>query len=176
MHTTTANQTVAATRESEPNPWRTAGSRASHPSARDDAEPLIVSIARGLAEVALPWELATGHTPSDRTFELLLTTERYDAWLIHWPAGTGLEAHDHGGSGGAFAVVHGSLDEDVHDAGATRTRRWGVGEVACFDADHVHPVINRGDVGTTSVHVYSPPLSTMRFYRDGEVSRTAGTR
>jgi hypothetical protein len=88
--------------------------------------------------------------------------------LIHWPAGTGLEAHDHGGSTGAFAVVSGALDEDTSHGDVTTTRRLGEGDVVWFDADHVHGVVNRGGVGATSVHVYSPPLRTMGFYRAEE--------
>ena len=63
--------------------------------------------------VALPWELATGEQPAERQFQLLIATDVYDAWLVHWPVGTGLDLHDHGGSAGAFAVVAGDLDEDV---------------------------------------------------------------
>ncbi len=65
----------------------------------------------------MPWELTGETSPTERTYELLLATESYDAWLIHWPVGTGLEAHDHGGSTGAFAVVSGVLDEDVERDG-----------------------------------------------------------
>jgi len=35
-----------------------------------------------------------------------------------------------------------------------------------FGGDHVHAVVNRGEAGATSVHVYSPPLSSMSFYRE----------
>ena len=85
-------------------------------------------IAAGLAAVSIPWEMATGTTPTERCYELLLSTDQYDAWLIHWPTGTGLEAHDHGGSVGAFAVVSGVLDEDVRHDGVTTTRRFEAGE------------------------------------------------
>ncbi len=125
----------------------------------------------------MPWELSGETISTERSYELLLATDVYDVWLIHWPAGTGLDAHDHGGSTGAFAVVSGVLDEDVDRDGTTFTRRLGAGETVSFDGDHVHAVVNRGAVGATSVHVYSPPLSSMSFYRgstDGsrEVDRT----
>lgn len=149
------------------DPWRLATSRAVHPSACDPGEPLVAAIAAGLASVSVPWEMATGTQPTERCYELLLATDRYDAWLIHWPPGTGLEAHDHGGSEGAFTVVSGALEEDVHRDGVTVTRRVGVGETRRFDDRHVHAVHNRGDVGATSVHVYSPPLSAMSFYATG---------
>ena len=147
------------------DPWRVASSRAIHPSSHNGDEPLVAVIAAGLAAVSIPWEIATGTTPTERRYELLLATEQYDAWLIHWPAGTGLEAHDHGGSIGAFAVVDGTLDEDVVADGVTSTRRFAAGDTATFDGDHVHAVVNRSGAGATSVHVYSPPLQTMGFYR-----------
>lgn len=147
------------------DPWRAASSRASHPSAGVDGEPLVLAIARGLAAVTAPWEWSTGDAPTERSYELLLSTDQYDAWLIHWPPGTGIDAHDHGGSVGAFGIVAGELAEDVSADGATTTRVLGEGDATCFGADHVHAVFNRGALGATSVHVYSPPLRSMSFYR-----------
>lgn len=145
--------------------WGRVSSRAIHPSSHAGDEPLVGVIAAGLAAVSMPFEL-TGETGStERRYELLLATETYDAWLIHWPVGTGLEAHDHGGSTGAFAVVSGILDEDVGRDGDMVTRRVHAGESVTFGGDHVHAVVNRGVSGATSVHVYSPPLSSMSFYR-----------
>jgi mannose-6-phosphate isomerase-like protein (cupin superfamily) len=147
------------------DPWRSASSRAVHPSAHDDRESLVVAVAEGLAAVAVPWELATRDSPKERRHELVLTTEVYDAWLIHWPPGTGVEAHDHGGSGGAFAVVSGTLDEDTVVNGRPITTRVEPGGSICFGGGHIHAVVNRGDASVTSVHVYSPPLRTMGYYR-----------
>jgi Cysteine dioxygenase type I len=145
--------------------WRLACSMASHPSSCDRGAPLAAAIAEGLAAVSLPWELFTGTRPSERCYQVLLATPHYDAWLIHWPAGTGLAPHDHGGSGGAFSLVDGVLDEDVVVDGVTTTRRLATGDTVVFGSDHVHAVRNRGDRGATSVHVYSPPLGSMGFYR-----------
>jgi hypothetical protein len=159
-------RTIASTSTDPlPDEWRIATSRAAHPSAREHDEPLVAAIAEGLAAVAVPWELATGRAPDQREYELILSTDVYDAWLIHWPVGIGLDAHDHGGSIGAFAVVSGVLDEDTIDGDLTVTRRVVAGSAVHFDGDHVHAVVNRGAVGATSVHVYSPPLRTMGFYR-----------
>ncbi|MET0910024.1 MAG: cysteine dioxygenase family protein [Ilumatobacteraceae bacterium] len=182
-NTPTTNTTITSTTSTDSSgaaaavdPWRVASSRAVHPSAHSGEEPLVAVIAAGLAAVSVPWELSTGTHPTERCYELLLATDQYDAWLIHWPAGTGLDAHDHGGSTGAFAVVGGLLDEDITVDGRTVTRRFGAGQTAAFDGDHVHAVINRADVGATSVHVYSPPLRTMSFYRDSPTGDRAVAR
>jgi predicted metal-dependent enzyme (double-stranded beta helix superfamily) len=127
----------------------------------------VAAIAAGLAAVSVPWELSTGTAPAERSYHLLLATDRYDAWLIYWPPGTGLDTHDHGGSEGAFSVVAGVLHEEVpasdpRSPGASR--QVEPGQTVHFDADHVHSVVNRGPAGATSVHVYSPPLRSMGFY------------
>ncbi|HEY5876768.1 MAG TPA: cysteine dioxygenase family protein, partial [Ilumatobacteraceae bacterium] len=141
------------------DPWKSAAARATHPALPSDhADGLLTAIATGLASVALPWELAAGEQHAERQFQLLIATDVYDAWLVHWPVGTGLDLHDHGGSAGAFAVVAGDLDEDVVRDGTTVTTRVGPGDSVVFGEGHVHAVVNRGDVGATSVHVYSPPL------------------
>jgi len=85
--------------------------------------------------------------------------------LIHWPAGTGLDAHDHGGSTGAFAVVAGELEEHTPVGDAWVSRRVVAGRCVSFDGAHVHAVVNPGPGAATSVHVYSPPLRSMAFYR-----------
>lgn len=156
--------------------WRLTSSMATHPSSSDGGEsPLVAAIAEGLAAVSLPWELGAGTAPTGREYELLLATRHYDAWLIHWPVGTGLDAHDHGGSEGAFSVVAGVIDEDVvRPDGTTITRRLGVGDTVAFGPDHVHAVVNRGSDGVTTVHVYSPPLVAMGFHGEASGSVTAG--
>ena len=115
--------TSTDTPTTDSDPWGRVSSRAVHPSSHSGDEPLVGVIAAGLAAVAMPWELTRAANSTERAYELLLATETYDAWLIHWPVGTGLEAHDHGGSTGAFAVVSGVLDEDVERDGETVTRR-----------------------------------------------------
>jgi hypothetical protein len=91
---------------------------------------------------------------------------------VHWPAGTGLDAHDHGGSTGAFAVVAGHLEEARITAdGTTSARRVGPGETSAFGAATIHAVANRSPRSATSVHVYSPPLGEMSFYAPGADGR-----
>ena len=159
------NHSTPATSPAAANAWRALSSRAVHPSRCAGAQPQVAAIADGLAAVAVPWELATGQSPDERQFELILSTESYDAWLIHWPAGSGLDAHDHGGSAGAFAVVSGVLEEHTVVDSVDVTRRVEAGQSVSFDGAHVHAVRNRADAAATSVHVYAPPLRSMGFYR-----------
>ena len=95
----------------------------------------------------------------------MLATEAYEAWVIAWPSGESLEMHDHGGSAGAFSIVSGQLDEATIESGATVVRTFAPGDTTAFGASRVHAVANRGDAVATSVHVYSPPLSSMMYYQ-----------
>ncbi len=152
--------------------WRRAAQRALHPSGHPSGHPsrgtvgddVLVAIAAGLAAVTMPWELGHGEVPTERRYQRVLSTPAYDAWVICWPSGGSLDLHDHGGSAGAFSVVRGELDEARVEGDVTVVRTFAPGEAARFDASGVHAVINRGSVVATSVHVYSPPLSSMVYY------------
>ena len=90
--------------------------------------------------------------------------EGRDAWAVRFALHEfrhERRLHDHGGSAGAFSVVSGELDEASLEAGATVVRTFSPGETSGFGPSRVHAVANRGDSVATSVHVYSPPLSSM---------------
>jgi mannose-6-phosphate isomerase-like protein (cupin superfamily) len=128
---------------------------------------LLADIAAGLARVVspelLPDEPATTGDP--RRWAKVLVTGRYEAWLIAWPPGSGLDLHDHGGSAGVFQVVRGTLDETTVDG---NTRGLGAGDVATFGPAHVHGVRNRRREEAMSIHVYSPPRRAVRFAGAGD--------
>ncbi|MGY1824326.1 cysteine dioxygenase [Geodermatophilus sp. SYSU D00079] len=84
-------------------------------------------------------------------------------WLLTWLPGQGTGLHDHGGSAGAFAVVRGTLDEEV--GALPDATRLSAGRVRPFGAHHVHRVTNTGTEPALSVHVYSPRLTVMNTYR-----------
>jgi hypothetical protein len=105
-------------------------------------------------------------TLRERTYERLALNDEVEIWLIHWPTGRGLELHDHGGSTGALWVVRGNLDEHaVGSDGRVARRRIAAGSGAAFGATYVHDVVNHGTGPATSVHAYSPPMTSMTFYR-----------
>ena len=123
---------------------------------------LLAEIASGLAMSERQW--SPDGTTGTRRYRRLLSTDHYDAWLISWPPGTGLDLHDHGGSAGAFTVVAGALHETVAVGTALSTHHLRAGETSRFGIDHVHAVSNDGDRPATTVHVYSPPLQSIDFY------------
>jgi Cysteine dioxygenase type I len=154
---------------SDSDSWKRAAQRALHPAARSIGADVLTAIAAGLAVVTVPWELAHDDVPTERRYQRVLSTPEYEAWVIYWPSGELLDLHDHGGSAGAFSVVSGELDEATVEAGTTVVRRFARGESSEFGSSRVHAVANRGAAIATSVHVYSPPLSSMIYYeRDGD--------
>lgn len=102
--------------------------------------------------------------PGGRRWHQLAETHHLQLWVIEWPPGAGTGFHDHGGSRGAFTVVRGSLSERQVVHGTLHERLLGEGEGRAFGANHLHDVVNRGDVAALSVHAYSPRLDQMTHY------------
>jgi hypothetical protein len=135
---------------------------------------ILADIASGLACSVIPdgQDGFEGIKPQGgdlRRFARLLHTPAYEAWLIAWEAAADLELHDHGGSQGAFHVVDGALVEahsDLVEPGPLQTLLIGAGEGRGVTPTRVHRVWNPGPARAVSVHVYSPPLSSMTFYDD----------
>lgn len=109
--------------------------------------------------------------PGGRWHVRLRVTDHYDVWLIGWGADSLVEMHDHGASAGALAVIHGTLVEHTpRTSGSVRRQQLARGDVHPFEAGHRHDVVNNGPGVAMSVHVYSPPLSSMTFYDDADVA------
>ncbi len=102
----------------------------------------------------------------ERWYECLDRTADYELWVIRWPQDTGLVLHDHGGSAGAFYVTEGVLEETSTAPPRRRLRNRSLltQEGKSFGPDYVHSVTNPRVAPATSVHAYSPPLSSMTFY------------
>jgi predicted metal-dependent enzyme (double-stranded beta helix superfamily) len=100
---------------------------------------------------------------------LIARTPEFDAWLIAWPRQSVAEMHDHGGSRGALHVIRGALVETIpwsDDEGRVALARREVlsGATLTFGAGHVHDVRNEAAEHALSLHVYSPPLTSMNYY------------
>ncbi len=126
----------------------------------------LATIADGLADA----DPASFLEPGDRRrWALIASNETYSAWVIAWPAGTGLGMHDHDGSTAAVRIVSGVLRERYRQHAGLAVRWLEAGDAHVLPADHVHEVVNVGDVEAISVHVYSPPLVDTSFRDDPEI-------
>jgi hypothetical protein len=113
----------------------------------------------------------------DRWHVRLLCEDDLDLWLISWTSEQGTQLHDHGGSAGAFTVVEGRLEEAIWQPGRGELHEHdrSHGDTVVFGEHYVHDVRNIQTETAVSVHAYSPPLSSMRFYDvdAGELTRLA---
>ena len=133
----------------------------------------LLRLAQGRATEALAWHDTLAEPLVDRSYELVEWNDEYEIWVIHWPAGGHIELHDHGGSSGAFWVVAGTLEEtSVTGRGSLQRHDLSAGGGGAFGPRYVHDVRNDTAAVATSVHAYSPPLSSMRFFDNSAGSLT----
>jgi hypothetical protein len=133
----------------------------------------LASVARELADSPEVWWPKVHRGDGRRWYEPLMEAPDFEAWLLGWPVGEGIDLHDHGSSSGALLVVEGILSETYVDAstwlrpgGRLRHRRLFEGDAVSFGPDHVHDVVNGGHHQALSIHVYSPRLRSMTFYEN----------
>jgi hypothetical protein len=105
-----------------------------------------------------------------RRWELLASSETFEAWVIGWPPGGTIELHDHGDSAGAVVVASGELvetlvTENVDGSLTTTGRRRAAGTSWTMGRRHIHDVVNDSSHPAVSVHVYAPRLTAMTHYR-----------
>lgn len=122
----------------------------------------LADMARSLADRPDEWLHRVRLSADGRWYERLRQDNDHEVWLISWLPGQSTGFHDHGESEGAFAVALGSLEERV----PAEARTVDAGGAWSFGRDYVHDVRNVSAAPAVSVHVYSPPLSTMRRYEE----------
>jgi predicted metal-dependent enzyme (double-stranded beta helix superfamily) len=128
---------------------------------------LLMVVSRIAADQSL-WRSVVRHDPARRWYGRLHTSPTLEVWLLGWARGQDTRLHDHGGSSGAFSVVEGTLGEEygyVESWTGVRRRTHTAGRMRSFGPGYVHNLGNDGTVQATSIHAYSPPLSTMTYYR-----------
>jgi predicted metal-dependent enzyme (double-stranded beta helix superfamily) len=126
---------------------------------------VLADIAGGLAVATELWRPVACHDPGERRPVRLLATASYEVWVIGWTIGQHVRPHDHGPSAGALLVVEGELVEVVPRAGGRAVERvLEVGLVQHLAVGTVHDVVNRAPAPATSLHVYSPPITSMTYY------------
>jgi quercetin dioxygenase-like cupin family protein len=124
----------------------------------------LARIARGLAASPL-WHDLAEPSPDARSAVRVLAAARYEVWVLGWWPGQSVELHDHGSSPAAFTVVEGALVEiTAGDGGELHRRVLPAGATRTVPAGTRHDVLNLATERATSIHVYSPALTSMTFY------------
>ena len=124
---------------------------------------LAVLVEEIAADTAL-WRPLVVHHPERRLKIRLLASDVYEVWLLGWSPSHRVELHDHGGSHAALQVVDGVLREIERTASGLVGRTLVSGARRRLPSGTVHEVLNVSPTVATSIHAYSPPLSTMAFY------------
>lgn len=128
----------------------------------------LLMVVSGIAAEQSLWRPVARHDPVRRWYARLHTSPTLEVWLLGWVCGQDTRLHDHGGSSGAFYVVEGTLAEEYGHAErwtGVQRRTHAVGQMRSFGPGYVHNLGNAATVQATSIHAYSPPLSTMTYYR-----------
>jgi rhodanese-related sulfurtransferase len=144
---------------------------------RRDAPKDLRALATEVAAAFERSEARVRHDPHRRWYEQVVATPRYDAWVIGWAPGQAIPAHDHGVSAGALAVTDGELVETRWPAASGRpvSRAITAGDRPhAVAADRRHALANLGHRSATSVHVYSPPLASVRWVEGPDDEPTGG--
>jgi predicted metal-dependent enzyme (double-stranded beta helix superfamily) len=138
-----------------------------HPP-RGLATPVLLDVAQAIVHRTGLWKPLVRYETDERWFIRVYATADVEAWLITWTEEQGISLHDHGGSSAVAVVLEGQLTEVYADLGEPtrplRRRPWTTGSVHALGPRHVHDVHNRRATPAASLHVYSPPLTTMNFY------------
>jgi quercetin dioxygenase-like cupin family protein len=116
-------------------------------------------IAAGLACIERRVPASPDSDPTTPRSIRLIATANYDVWLITWPPGSEIGHHDHAGSTSVIRIVRGSLIESV------RAGHWALHPGASVVTPRCtsHQLWNAGSTEATSLHVYSPPLTTFTY-------------
>ena len=114
------------------------------------------------------WASQVRYDQDERWYQRLEQGDNHEVWLLSWLPGQRTGFHDHWGSAGAFAVVHGELREYTtaggRGTGMPAGADFAAGRVRSFGPAHVHEVVNGSAGPAVSIHAYSPPLAGMRRY------------
>lgn len=128
----------------------------------------LIRLVRRFAETPQLWRPLVQHLPTERWYRRLHRTGCFEVWLLGWDVAQDTQIHDHGGSSGALFVTEGTLVEyhsDRRRQGPMQHARHRRGGGRAFGPSYVHNLINEGPGVATSLHAYSPPLTTMSYYR-----------
>jgi predicted metal-dependent enzyme (double-stranded beta helix superfamily) len=126
----------------------------------------LAQIARRTASDPGQWISLVRYDPGRRWYLLLAQDGEHEIWLLSWLPGQQTGFHDHGPSAGAFTVARGRLRERAAPGGRPEVpgRVLAPGAVRSFGPEYVHDVRNESARPAVSIHVYSPPLTSMRRF------------
>lgn len=112
---------------------------------------------------------------------LIVRTQAFELLALCWLPGQQTIIHDHGGSVGAVRVYRGNLTSrlfaapDGRPAGLADVAVVGPGGFAAVDRPDIHQLANPGPEELVTIHIYSPPLTTVGMYLTDSPERSQVT-
>lgn len=96
----------------------------------------------------------------------VLINEFIELVVICWEKGQKSSVHDHGESLCLYLVTGGTMREEVfasiapgeRDPTPSIVRDWQRGDITLAEGRTIHRLVNPGEGGLVTVHLYSPPL------------------
>ena len=116
--------------------------------------------------------LGSQRPTQEGSFTRLWRTDHSEGWLNAWTETREAGFHDHDGSSVGVHVLEGTAsNEGISLDGHATVRRFVAGDSFWLGPDRIHRMIH--DAGSTTVHVYSPPLRAIGDYTiaGGELRR-----
>jgi len=121
---------------------------------RDAQPPTVGQLAALVQATAAAPDSWWSHVAFDPTTRVRVQLDS-GLWLITWPPGFRLPAHDHGGATQILTVVAGELAEvTVSDDGAVQ-RPLHANRTRIQTGDHMHEVVNPGTTYAITLHLYT---------------------
>lgn len=127
--------------------------------------PQLVALVRSYAEAPDLWLPRVRFSAERRWWTRLHGDAASDVWLLTWMQDQTTELHDHGDSTAAFTVVQGALEEVRIESGELSATDLRPGRTQWVAPGVVHDVRNVASLPAVSIHAYSPPLTSMTYYR-----------
>lgn len=124
----------------------------------------LLSLVDEVAAADALWTDLVDHDADERAALRLIATGLDEVWLLGWTPGQRVELHDHGPSHAAFRVVGGTLTELARGPRGLSRNSLMSGSRRAVPSGTVHGVLNESSTAATSIHAYSPALSSMTFY------------
>jgi quercetin dioxygenase-like cupin family protein len=140
------------------------------PTGRSLDLPELVELVRRFADDTSLWQPQVRFRSESRWWTRLHGDGDSDVWLLTWMQDQLTELHDHGGSTAAFTVVRGALEEVRIESGELSAADLRPGRTQWVAPGVVHDVRNVQATPAISIHAYSPPLTSMTYYRQDGAS------
>ncbi len=118
--------------------------------------------------IGTDWKCYARFCDERYTRNLVYRDDIFDILILCWNKEQESAIHDHPENGCIVKILEGSLIEKVYDKSGTKlilTKKLVKGDISYQrGAEGLHNIVNEGNKCAVTIHVYSPPNYTPKFY------------